>query len=1069
MRVIVDYIKGEETVAKQADFTVYFQCVNSSYDPNELHGPEGYDTVHFINATDPVTYSIMFENDPEFATAPASRVTITCPLDDKGVVNTYRLGTFGFGDFTFEVPPLASQYSQRLDLVDSLGVWLDVTAGVQIPENYAYWIFQSIDPATGLPPTGSLGFLPVNDTVNPGNGEGYVTFIINPREDLVTGDEIAEQAHIVFDQNDTVPTNIYTNRFDVAPPVSTLYCDSTLAETGVLFISFETLDDSGGSGVDYVNLFVNVDDTNYELVGTVLPDSVFQYQMSYGTKFDFLGQAVDHVNNKEAFKNVPEFTYIRGTAPTDLRLTASTFDEDAQLFTVIGNFITTDDQTSNVFHYSLVDGEGSDYNELFKITGNALVTNNDFRCYGLYDYTIRVRSVDLSNQYIEKVFSIHALQNMTPEITTIRDYYCPNQPYYFAGDFLNGSGVYYDTLETVFGCDSIVCLVLDNAVAPVTTELADVICFGEDYLENGFNLTADSLANLTQDWAMDDDIVLTLDQYKENFYGCYDTTRLALTIHPAYDYENVVLVCPSDLPYMYQGQSFYHDTVAVFSYQTPIGCDSTYTLRMTLNPDYGPQTEELALGWNWYSTYIDQSNGEGLEKLEQALGTNGVIIKSKNAFVNYSPELGFWYGNLNALNNTSMFMINMSNSQDASLIGCPAEVDTIMLESGWSWIGYPMMDTTYVEQLTPCIGNGPANNDLIKSKSDFSIYDASFHMWFGSLQALEPGIGYMYKSQSSSVKPLYYPNRMRNDVHLLDFAATHWEPNDRKYAENMTMLGVLNLDYQVIESDTLEIGAFCNDEERGSGRAVYIEELDAYRIFLTIHGEEGDDIVFRLYDHNREHERRIRCNKQVVFHPNDSYGTLTKPYLFNFLTDYDLLFQAEICEGEYYEEHGFKVNKQGIHFKMLTGAMGNDSIVRLDLTVNPVYHVEETVVATGFPFEYEGVVFDKPGTHVLQFQTAAACDSIWVVTLKPYEGERELLISPVPAQRHQRVDIYFPFTEEEQQDIVVEVYTVSGSLVQSKRPIHFPIEIDPFTAAGTYMVKIIMGTGEVLTGKIVIE
>ena len=159
----------------------------------------------------------------------------------------------------------------------------------------------------------------------------------------------------------------------------------------------------------------------------------------------------------------------------------------------------------------------------------------------------------------------------------------------------------------------------------------------------------------------------------------------------------------------------------------------------------------------------------------------------------------------------------------------------------------------------------------------------------------------------------------------------------------------------------------------------------------------------------------------------------------------------------------------GTYFMELTTAQGNDSIVRLDLTVNPVYHVEEEVVAVEFPFEYEGVVFDRPGTFVLPFQTAAACDSVWEVTVTPYEGLRELLISPQPASRTQRVSLYYPFTQAEQQGVVVEVYTVGGSLLQSKRPTRFPIELDPFLTDGTYMVKITLGTGEVLSGKIIIR
>lgn len=1069
LRIEVTYKVGNTKTTQHSDFQIYFKNICTSNDPNEIYGPEGYDTVHFINTTDPITYTIMFENDPEFATAPASRVEVTCPLDDKGELNSFCLGAFGFGDQTYEVPTASAHYSNRIDLTESHGVWLDVVAGVKVPENYAYWIFQSIDPATGLQPSGSIGFLPINDTINPGNGEGYVTFTINPRANLVTGDEIVEQADILFDQNDTVPTNVYSNRFDAVAPVSSLSCDTTDAlNNGFLPFSFTASDDEEGSGVSLVNLYVNIDGTGYQQVGTSHPDSVYRYEIGAGNYFEFMGCAVDNVNNKEEFKPEPEFTFIRGTAPTDINLVGNTFNEDASLFTVIGNFNTTDDQTSNVFVYTLVDGDGADHNDLFTIIGDALVTNNDFRCYGLYDYSIRVRSLDLSDQYIEKVFSVSALQNMTPESTTQHDYLCPQQSYYFAGEYLTHGGIYYDTLETVLGCDSIVCLVLDEAAESVLTQVDGAICFGEDYSDNGFNLSVDTLTQLTAGWTMEDDIVLTLDRYTENYYGCYDTTRLSLTLHPAFYHADVVSVCATELPYVYREMSFYNDTVALFSYPASTACDSTYALQLTVRPEE-TQTEDFAYGWNWFSLYIDQSNGQGLANLENALSNNAIMIKSRTQFTNYDPGTGLWFGNLLEMDNKSMYMVKMNNPNVVSQSGCSADVDTITLRQGWNWIGYPMTDTTYVNQLTNAIGGGPANYDLIKSKTAFSIYDADYGFWYGSLNVLTSGVGYMYKSNSSNQKPLYYPNRSRQAYQPLDIPVVHWVPDHAQFFSNMTLTGVIWLDGQRVDSDTLEVGAFVNGEQRGSGRAVYIEQLDAYRVFLLIHGEEGDVVNFRLFNHNREKERRIRCNDLLTFHADNNYGTLDMPYAIDFLTDYDTYIQAEICEGEYYMDNGFRVNQAGTYFQEVTTSIGNDSIIRLDLAVNPVYHVEEDVVAVEFPFVYQGLTFSSPGTYMLDFNTAAACDSVWVVNVIPYEGQRELLISPLPATRTQRVSLYYPFTQQEQQDVVVEVYTLTGSLVQSCKPTRFPIELDPFTTSGTYMLKITMGTGEVLSGKIIVR
>ena len=42
--------------------------------------------------------------------------------------------------------------------------------------------------------------------------------------------------------------------------------------------------------------------------------------------------------------------------------------------------------------------------------------------------------------------------------------------------------------------------------------------------------------------------------------------------------------------------------------------------------------------------------------------------------------------------------------------------------------------------------------------------------------------------------------------------------------------------------------AFVNGECRGSARPIYVEALDAYMLFLTIHGEEVEEMTFKYYD-----------------------------------------------------------------------------------------------------------------------------------------------------------------------------------------------------------------------------
>lgn len=1060
-----DYYK---IINKYVELTIYYGKICNSEDPNEIYGPTGYGEEHMVNTKDYMDYTINFENDPEFATAAASRVQVTCPLGENADVRSIRIGNFGFGEHSFEVPALSNYYNNRINL-DSLGFWLDVTATLRVPENEVVWIFQTIDPQTGLAPVDTLGFLPINDTLT-GCGEGYVTFSVLPASGLHTGDSLVEKAEIIFDENDVIPTNLFKNVFDAVAPVSTMSCDTTAAATtNELQIAFEATDDEGGSGVAEIEFYVSVDNQDYVLAMRVQPDSLFSYQIPSGTHFRFMGLAVDNVGNKESYKVDPDFEYSRGSAPTDIKLSNSIFAENVDLFTRIGVFTTIDDQSSDVFTYELVEGEGDTHNGLFTIVGNALLTNNDFLCYGLNDFSIRVRSTDLTGESIEKVFTLYSEKTNNLEPVELSEYICAGESYYFAGQSLSTPGFYVDTIPSYLGCDSIVHLRLMMNPTPVTTLVSDDICYGSEYYDNGFELDEDAISSMLEGWNLTGDTTLHMDHYKMNVFGCYDTTRLTLTVHPAYQLEDEYVICPTELPFVYNGHSYNSDAVITESIPMASGCDSTYTLRLIVNPDHGTQTNDFTDGWNWYSTFIDQSNGQGLANLETALGTQGLMIKSQSGFIQYYPDYNTWYGSLNQIDNKSMFMIQTNGDLTADMFGCYAADDTITLRRGWNWIGYPMPDSMYLSQTPAAVSGYPAHEDIFKSSTAFSMYDADYGAWYGLLTVLHPGEGYLYKSNSLVTKYLYYPNHSRAAGHFVEAPEAHWSHDAHRFAENITILGLIELDGELIESDTLEVGVFCNGHERGSGRAVYLEEMDAYRIFLTVHGQDGDVLDFRLFDHNRDRERRIRCRQQLTFHADDHYGNLKNPYLIRFATDYDKLIEAEICEGQYYDEYGFRVYQSGTYFQELMGKNGNDSIVRLDLTVHPVFHEEKEVVAVEFPFLYGDLTFDRPGTYNLPFQTEFGCDSLVVVKVVPYEGARELLVSPVPAERRQRVSLFFPFTRQEQQGLKVEVYSAAGSLVQFQNPSSFPIELDPFDVAGSYMVKVIMGTGEVVTGKIIIK
>jgi len=295
----------EKTINFFKQLGIYFGFpVIRPVDPNEILGPVGYDSLKWLSVNQTMPYTILFENDPDFATAPAQNVLVKLPVGDKLNMNDFRLGSFGFGSFNFEVPENTAFYTNRLDLTDSLGLYVDVTAGLNVNTHEAFWMLESIDPATGLAPVNPLvGFLPVNDSaISPGPGEGFVTFTIKPNATDQTGDSLTALASIVFDNNAPILTNTWVNIADAAPPVSKVDSIPPAIDGNSVDITFSGADDPGGCGISTCQLYFSKDAGPYLFFGEFKADTMLKFTGSSGSAYRFFSRAKDHVGNAEPMK-----------------------------------------------------------------------------------------------------------------------------------------------------------------------------------------------------------------------------------------------------------------------------------------------------------------------------------------------------------------------------------------------------------------------------------------------------------------------------------------------------------------------------------------------------------------------------------------------------------------------------------------------------------------------------------------------------------------------------------------------------------------------------------------------
>ncbi len=296
------------------------------------------------------------------------------------------------------------------------------------------------------------------------------------------------------------------------------------------------------------------------------------------------------------------------------------------------------------------------------------------------------------------------------------------------------------------------------------------------------------------------------------------------------------------------------------------------------------QTTSFGTGWNWYSSYIEQSGIDGLGQLENNLGNNGLIIKSRSdgfaEYYNINGTTG-WYGSLASICNEQMYMISTNAPCEVSISGYvtnPAD-HPITINPGWNWIGFPYAQAVNVEVAME--GFSPEANDIIKGREGFTTYytEDDVNMWYGSLNSFEPGQGYMYKSNSIESNTLTF-QISRNEEVLANITPEDnlFSPKGENFANNMTVMAIVELDDTELRSEEYELAAFVGNECRGSIKLMHVAPINRYIAFLTIFGDNEETLKFRLTDGTE----MANSDNELTFVADGALGTLSDPYIIRF-------------------------------------------------------------------------------------------------------------------------------------------------------------------------------------------
>ena len=149
----------------------------------------------------------------------------------------------------------------------------------------------------------------------------------------------------------------------------------------------------------------------------------------------------------------------------------------------------------------------------------------------------------------------------------------------------------------------------------------------------------------------------------------------------------------------------------------------------------------LANGCNWWTP----TKAMTLEQLEEALGSNAVLINSQNAgFARY--ENNAWSGTLTEVIPGQMYKIEATTPVSLTLSGTPATGVSLTILTGYNWFGYTGVQAADIATALGNLGITPASGDTITDKNgNTATYNGS--SWSGELTTLQPGHGYVYLRQ----------------------------------------------------------------------------------------------------------------------------------------------------------------------------------------------------------------------------------------------------------------------------------------------------------------------------------
>lgn len=287
----------------------------------------------------------------------------------------------------------------------------------------------------------------------------------------------------------------------------------------------------------------------------------------------------------------------------------------------------------------------------------------------------------------------------------------------------------------------------------------------------------------------------------------------------------------------------------------------------------------VAKGWNWVSFNLAMKDSSDINKLFSGISLgNGDIFRSLTTFADYTAADG-WVGSLanpmSGVKPEHSYRLRSSHVDTLTTSGIEIDPTTrpIRLDSGWNWLGFISQRNLSVMEAFSSLN--ARNGDMIKSQSQFALYDENIG-WVGSLTALIPTKGYMYRSGDDN--SFAYPRSAmfgKKEASENVYTSRFFHVDVTRYENNMSAVIDAGICNDALSTGRFSLGAYSGKELRGAITPLTLSN-GRMLFFLNISSNnELEQISFRLLD--EETGKTYDLEGGATFESNKLTGNLNAP------------------------------------------------------------------------------------------------------------------------------------------------------------------------------------------------